>query len=964
MQNTKKKILSLLLTVALVVSLMPCITLTAWAATKTFDVSLDDANITTAGDYVITGSSNSNTITVQSGILGDVNITLSGVVIIVSGTSGACAFSIGTGSTVNLTLTEGNVLTSGNNCAGLQAPDGATLNIMAASTGSLEATGGSNAAGIGGGAGSNGADNSGGSATSGGNGSTGGTITISGGTVTAYGYNGAGIGGGCGGTGGTGSVGGNGGSGGSGGNITINGGTVTAAGYNGGAGIGGGSGNSGGISSGSYSMGGSGGSGGSGGTITISGGVVTAYGSSAGIGGGGSGKGGNSYYYYGGNGGSGGSGGTVYVSSGTVVASGSTADIGKGDGSSGGVSCDEEYGDTHDHKPGSAGSNGSDAALYISGGSVNADISYSVHPSASNPSYLYKTIVSGFPPNKNLSYTVDGDGQFFSKTDSNGCLYLWHTVGGCVVRASNSSGLYEASGAINGYINVITAYSLSTSLSALSVSDKDSHPLSLSSSFDKGIVAYSVDTTGTSVTSIIIAVTLCDSKSSLNINGLPVYVNVNGTASSTVALTNGANLIPVTVTSKDGLSQKSYILSVNGTVSNADLNSLTLSADSLSFDKDTTAYSVSVGSDVTSINLTASASDSKAIMLVNGAILSQGGTRGVNLSVGENKIELMVIAQNAATKTYTITVNRGISDATLSALALSAGTLSPSFGSGTYSYTASVTHSTENLTVTPTANDSNATVTVNGGDDTTPVALSVGSNTITIVVTGKDGVTKKTYTVTVTRQPAITITTESLPIGIVGASYSKTLSASGGSGSYTWSWEAASGSALPSGLELSTAGVLSVSSGGKLTGADIGSYELKLTVTDSGDASVTQTHTFTLKINKGCGNGAYLIESDGDTAYTGSYTDDGIPILTVSTGVSGFKYFSVNISAVSGHIGSEVCLFVHMRNGQQLGINASKGNFDALGSATAAFNVKAGDVIKVYIVDALTNAAGSSPTVL
>ena len=97
------------------------------------------------------------------------------------------------------------------------------------------------------------------------------------------------------------------------------------------------------------------------------------------------------------------------------------------------------------------------------------------------------------------------------------------------------------------------------------------------------------------------------------------------------------------------------------------------------------------------------------------------------------------------------------SDATLSALALSQGSLSPSFASGTLAYTASVVHSVNSLIVTPTTNDANATAAVNGASAATPVTLAVGSNTVTVQVTAQDGTTTQSYTVTVTRAAALTV---------------------------------------------------------------------------------------------------------------------------------------------------------------------------------------------------------------
>ena len=102
------------------------------------------------------------------------------------------------------------------------------------------------------------------------------------------------------------------------------------------------------------------------------------------------------------------------------------------------------------------------------------------------------------------------------------------------------------------------------------------------------------------------------------------------------------------------------------------------------------------------------------------------------------------------------------SDATLQSLSLGSGTLSPSFGAATLSYSSSVTIAT--TTLTPTTTSSVATVTVNGvpvtsGQASAAIALAVGTNTLTVVVTAEDAVTTQTYTVTVTRMAVSTTTT-------------------------------------------------------------------------------------------------------------------------------------------------------------------------------------------------------------
>jgi hypothetical protein len=99
------------------------------------------------------------------------------------------------------------------------------------------------------------------------------------------------------------------------------------------------------------------------------------------------------------------------------------------------------------------------------------------------------------------------------------------------------------------------------------------------------------------------------------------------------------------------------------------------------------------------------------------------------------------------------------SNADLSSLTLSSGDLSPTFRSGTTSYTASVTNSVYSITVTPTVADAGSSVKVNGTVVTSGLAsgtiyLNEGSNTITAETTAQDGETKLIYTVIVTRAAA------------------------------------------------------------------------------------------------------------------------------------------------------------------------------------------------------------------
>ncbi|TEB08063.1 Alkaline phosphatase precursor [Pelotomaculum schinkii] len=108
----------------------------------------------------------------------------------------------------------------------------------------------------------------------------------------------------------------------------------------------------------------------------------------------------------------------------------------------------------------------------------------------------------------------------------------------------------------------------------------------------------------------------------------------------------------------------------------------------------------------------------------------------------------------------------------------------------------------------------------------------------------------------------------------------------------------------------------------------------------------------------------YRLSSQPDPAYTAGTTPDGINTMTVDDGVTGFKYFAVSITPVISHSGNETVVFTHFRNGSQLALNATRADFDQVEIAQAGFNVQPGDVIKVYIVDNLTNDTGVNPVIL
>lgn len=99
----------------------------------------------------------------------------------------------------------------------------------------------------------------------------------------------------------------------------------------------------------------------------------------------------------------------------------------------------------------------------------------------------------------------------------------------------------------------------------------------------------------------------------------------------------------------------------------------------------------------------------------------------------------------------------------LSALTVSAGTLTPAFDPAVTEYTLSLPQGTEKLTLTATPSDSNATVQGDG-----ELTLRAGENTLPLVVTAENGDTK-TYTVTakVAQAPTLFLNFSGAKLGVV-----------------------------------------------------------------------------------------------------------------------------------------------------------------------------------------------------
>lgn len=172
--------------------------------------------------------------------------------------------------------------------------------------------------------------------------------------------------------------------------------------------------------------------------------------------------------------------------------------------------------------------------------------------------------------------------------------------------------------------------------------------------------------------------------------------------------------------------------------------------------------------------------------------------------------------------------------------------------------------------------------------------LIAGTNTLTVKADYTDTITGKSYTATKTLNmvvnPALSITTTSLPAVVVGTVYNQQLSMVGGTPSFTWT---VSSGTLPVGVQLSATGALNGTPAGtgtssftiRVTDATGAITERPLTITVNPTLSITTT---TLpSVISGASYIQQLAGSGGTKPYTWSVTGNLPPGITMdaATGV-------------------------------------------------------------------------------
>ena len=194
-----------------------------------------------------------------------------------------------------------------------------------------------------------------------------------------------------------------------------------------------------------------------------------------------------------------------------------------------------------------------------------------------------------------------------------------------------------------------------------------------------------------------------------------------------VPLDVGENTIKVKVKAEDRSTTRTYTVVVTRAVpdsTDATLRSLELSSNGSditltpSFASSTMSYTASVASSVAQITIAPTTNSSSAgveyfdsiDVAIDDADADAMNGHQVPLGVGENTIKVKVTSEDDTTLTYTVTVTRPspMSDATLSALALSNASnnspiaLRPAFAPSITSYTASVPNGVAQITIVAT----------------------------------------------------------------------------------------------------------------------------------------------------------------------------------------------------------------------------------------------------------------------
>jgi len=229
-------------------------------------------------------------------------------------------------------------------------------------------------------------------------------------------------------------------------------------------------------------------------------------------------------------------------------------------------------------------------------------------------------------------------------------------------------------------------------------------------------------------------ITVSSDKDKIDIEAIANSSTAQIVGDGTHSLEYGNNKIQITVTSEDGQT-RIYIVNIQREHDN---NLLMISTDrgelTPTFNPDTLDYYLDVEKDIEDITVLAVQSSPLTTVTGNGYY---------PLEIGENLIDITVTSSDGAYKTYTLHINRKLSNNNyLEELFVYEGSL-PDFEKTKQNYDIEVPFGTQSLTITAKPEDPNATYTIVGNQN-----LVTGDNTVKIIVTAEDK-SERIYTLNV-----------------------------------------------------------------------------------------------------------------------------------------------------------------------------------------------------------------------
>ncbi|MEO8186475.1 MAG: putative Ig domain-containing protein, partial [Burkholderiaceae bacterium] len=314
---------------------------------------------------------------------------------------------------------------------------------------------------------------------------------------------------------------------------------------------------------------------------------------------------------------------------------------------------------------------------------------------------------------------------------------------------------------------------------------------------------------------------------SVSVGSLPAGLSLNAGTGAITGTPTTAATSNFTITATDGLAatgSRAYAVTINAAIT---VNPATLPNGAVG-----TAYSqtVSATGGTGSYTFSLSAGSLPAGLSLNAAT---GAITGTPTTAATSNFTITATDGLGATgaRAYSTTIN--------AAVAVNPATLPNGTVGIAYSQTVSATGGTGSYTFSVSAGSLPAGLSLNAGSGAiTGTPTTAATSNFTITATDGLGATgSQAYAVTI--NAAITVNPATLPNGTVGTAYSQTVSATGGTGSYTFSVSVGS---LPAGLSLNAAT-------GAITGTPTTAATSNFTITATDGLGATGSRAYAVTIN-------------------------------------------------------------------------------------------------------------------